>query len=903
MEKRHLEAPVPRITIPMLDRCPEPAAPLSSANRGRMAAIPFLVNFMDGTLSPDRARFWLAYDARGIEITGKLYRPNHGRDDVVESQAKHEQLQLLLSPRRGRWYRIRMCPAGVMAIDGGGGAPAQWWGGEGRLTQVFDTDGWSFAAYIPFSLLGVRSPKPGGVWRFNIFRHEYKRQEDNSSWSVMYLGRTDIPKRYGEVVFGADGVSGGLAGARLLPRRIRASFVLFNGQGKCRVATVEAVQNSATVGRARFTVPPGRTSLRANFDLPEAGVALVVVRSSGVEIARFPLSDGCMALGQRVARLQSALRVTAESGLGLLRKEAESMERGLAKVREAMSRWRQTARAWHRLEAELERLELRASILHHRSQLPDPGATAAVLSTHTLVKIFPGRPLPDGLSRQVKLQAPRRGCDSAQLVVMAFDHALAGCTVDAGPLSAPRGAQLGRDAIEVWRVGSVVTRRPRYVAEYVGAHPDPLLPAQPFTVAKGHFEVLWVTATVPKNARPGRYRGCFLIKPSGCAPLRIPVSLRVWGFELPVRTTLRTAFPMFEREIEAFYRRPLTREQRWLYYDFLLRRRISPSCQYEDEPRPRIEDVGRAMGGGANVVSMGYLQEERLAQWIESLRPTVEFLREKGWLRWAYVYGFDEVTPDRYEQLREAYAAVKAAYPDLKRACTIGPSHELPRIFGTVDIWVPQTDRFEAIYKERQAEGEELWWYVSMWPRHPFANLFVDYPALDHRILFWQTWKYGVTGFLYYCINLWSSNCVGEPSLERETASLPDPTARRAIDRGGRWPQVPWNTYTGPTATNGDGQLIYPGLDGGPLSSVRLECVRHGIEDYEMLARLRQEVDRLSFCSAPEVVRMLKQARGLLRIPARLCRDLTHFSQDPRLLLRTRQRIGSLTERMASVQV
>ncbi len=86
MEKQHLDAPVPRITIPMLRKCPEPTLPLSTEGCRRMAEIPFLVNFMDGTHSPDRARFWLAYDCQGIEVAGRVYAPDHGRDDVGENQ-------------------------------------------------------------------------------------------------------------------------------------------------------------------------------------------------------------------------------------------------------------------------------------------------------------------------------------------------------------------------------------------------------------------------------------------------------------------------------------------------------------------------------------------------------------------------------------------------------------------------------------------------------------------------------------------------------------------------------------------------------------------------------------------------------------------------------------------------
>jgi hypothetical protein len=495
------------------------------------------------------------------------------------------------------------------------------------------------------------------------------------------------------------------------------------------------------------------------------------------------------------------------------------------------------------------------------------------------------------------LKAAGRCSDSFQIVVFAFDDGLEDCQMDIGPLKGPGGGEIPRDCIELWRVGNVTTRRPRYLVEHVGAHPDPLLPLSEFSVPSGGYEVFWLNVMVPEGSPPGMYRGSAQVESRGFGYLRMPISLKVWGFDLPKRSTLRTAFPMFEGEIEKFYGEPLTEERRWLYYDFLLKRRISPSCQYERDPRPRIEDVERAIAGGTNVISMGYMEYDDLDDYLGRVEPVVTYLRSGGWLKWAYAYGFDEVVPPGYPELEEAYGKLRDAYPDLPRGCTIGPEHDLPRLFGTVDIWIPQTDRFEGVYGDRKSGGDELWWYVSMWPRHPFANMFVDYPAIDHRILFWQSWKYGVTGFLYYCIDLWSSNFTGRPSFEREVAALPDAGHRDAIEKGARWPDVPWNTYTGPTGTNGDGQLIYPGPGGGPLSSVRLECVRHGIEDYELFTKLESELEsaRERGVTGP----IIEEGESLLEVPPEVCRDLTSYTHNPYPLLEARERLGDLIERLS----
>ena len=904
MEDEYYDAPVPRITIPMFDDLPIPELPLDEESLERMVEIPCLVNYMDGSRSPDRARFWLAYDTKGLVIAGKLYAPEHGRDDVVESQLEHEQLRIIINPTpsKTRGYRIRLRPDRVMSMDARGeDAPESWWGEEGKLEQRIEEDGWSFTVKIPFVLMGVECPEKGQKWGMNLFRYLFKRQEDNASWSIMYLGRTDIPERYGEVVFGGKGVCGGYSGSDVLPGNSQATFKILNTGGCAETLVLEAVYQDRSLEVKRFIVNPGKHEVRMDFILPDGGNVLLLAKTSeGKLIATWHLNTGLQVLGPRVEAVRNQVtRVDRSSPK--VRSEAERIQGAVANLENGITAMDGHATTWLRLEDELLGLEREASILIQRARLPDPGVPAVALAMHSLTKILPDLPIPEILSQELELKAPGRGSDSGQVMVFALDDDLSDCEVVATSLRGPGQFELKPENFEIWRVGNVIARRPRYIVEHVGRHPDPLLPLEPFNVQEGGCEVLWITVSVPPGTPAGTYKGRIETHPSNSPALEIPVSLKVWGFELPVRSTLKTAFPMFETEIEKFYGKPVSREQRWLYYDFLLRRRISPSCQYEEEPRPRIEDLDRVMDRGSNVISTGYLEYEELDKWIENVRPMMEFLSKRGWPKWSYVYGFDEVGPQGYSKLVEAYGKVKESYPDAPRACTIGPDHDLPKIFGTVDIWIPQTDRFEEIYKERQAAGDELWWYVSMWPRHPFANMFVDYPAIDHRILFWQTWKYGVTGFLYYCINLWSSNCVGQPSMEREVAGLPDARDREAIDKGARWPEVPWNTYTGPTATNGDGQMIYPGPDGGPLSSVRLECVRHGIEDYDILAMLRGEVDRLSSGPSADAAGLIKEAESLLEIPPEVGEDLTHFTHDPLVLLKTRERVGNLIERMASL--
>ena len=97
---------------------------------------------------------------------------------------------------------------------------------------------------------------------------------------------------------------------------------------------------------------------------------------------------------------------------------------------------------------------------------------------------------------------------------------------------------------------------------------------------------------------------------------------------------------------------------------------------------------------------------------------------------------------------------------------------------------------------------------------------------------------------------------------------------------------------------NGDGRFIYPPLTAAtpeiagegpvldpPVSSIRLEMLREGVEDYEMLHLLRvllaQYRDKL-----PVGIRTNYEA--LLEVPAEITADMTTFTTDPEPIYRRR---------------
>jgi hypothetical protein len=105
---------------------------------------------------------------------------------------------------------------------------------------------------------------------------------------------------------------------------------------------------------------------------------------------------------------------------------------------------------------------------------------------------------------------------------------------------------------------------------------------------------------------------------------------------------------------------------------------------------------------------------------------------------------------------------------------------------------------------------------------------------------------------------------------------------------------------------NGDGRFIYPPLAAAvpgksgsepviapPVSSIRWEMLREGVEDYEYLYHLRELIrqhhDRLSG-------EQLRRLEALLSVPADITTDMTTFATDPTPIYRHRRAVAKAIE-------
>lgn len=847
----------------------------------------------------DRQQLYFHFTCRGSPSAGaggafpvRLPPPSaDARDD--DSIGAAECVEVFLQPPDApEPYFHLMVNRNGQRLDERGRDRNAWNGSWTYRVRQESPESWTALILIPFRDLGVAPPAPGTRWKANFGRNN-PPPGGLSGWSVLpdlSLHRTEC---FGELVFSGAGVPAvSLSGITIdHPGEHRVVARLFNPETTPRWVYAELGVDQGVQARFYRELPPGESSWDLDLPVWQYGRHRMHVAVCGAGDGRvlYRTPDLPLDLPPYLARL-AEYRALLETAAAAPPEAKKRLEQSLEKVTDFARSGDPHAERWQELGEKIDQLE--PALLQLRYQAADPGRTGYVLLPETSLRklLRTGPPAAAEPGKALRLQAARREFESGQAVVAAYGQALEGVAVSVTDLTGPDGARLDAVCVSLNPVGYVKTRKPAYPAPEPDWYPDPLLPPGAFAVPQGRLQPVWVTVETPAACPPGVYRGEIVVTPANAPERRLPLEVEVWDFTLPVEMHLRTAFALDEKELGDWYGE-VTPALRRRFYECMLRYRLNPGSIYAKEPTPGRADFSWCAEQGMSLINLGYLgpmDPKRTEAYLQMVAKWRDGLKDPGWWRRAYVYGFDEATPEEYGKLRTAASRVKLAFPDLPVMSTVAPNQELR---GYVDIWVPLT----AFYDAEKARGvvragDQVWWYVCCYPWAPYANWFIDYPAPPARLLFWMNWKYQVPGVLYYAVNMWRSN--------RQVDGLPaflqppeNPADCEAIRRGKRWPEVPWNTFSCLTF-NGDGLLIYPGPDRTPVASIRLACIRDGIEDYEYFWQLDQLVRQAKTAGVVLPAPLAEQADRLLAVPPDVVASMTTYTHDPARILATRRQLA-----------
>lgn len=523
-----------------------------------------------------------------------------------------------------------------------------------------------------------------------------------------------------------------------------------------------------------------------------------------------------------------------------------------------------------------------------------------------LVKLLPEGPIPRDSAQEAFIEAARGEYESAQIVATGDEEGA--LLVSASPLSGPPGR---RPSVQIRFAGYVPVSRgtghtPDHllVARPPAEIPDPLLEDTSIMLKPGRAQSVWVTVRVPEDCQPGEYRGSIVLTAPD-SEVEVPLRVRVREVAVPAERSLYiTNWFSVENIASAAGVQPWS-EGHWklleawarLMADYRQNVVITPLMSlivaHEDADGRlrfdfsrldrwiRVFDEAGALGliegghlGGRSeweapdfdaarpvtVLPDGSLkrwepvkvtsaaQREFLSQFLPALR---DHLRQIGWLDRYVQHLVDEPITVNAESYNRLAAMVREFAPEFR----IIDATMCREVAGSVDIWVPQPQEIAAhwdFFQERKSKGEQVWFYTCLSPTSGYMNRMVDYHLLPVRLLHWQNFRYDLPGYLHWGLNHWRE----DPFRNLE-------------------PLLSGETYLPP----GDTHIVYPGKY-GPLSSIRLEAMRDGIEDYELLRLLA-----------------LKDRKAADRICASVVRSMTDYTVDPTEFRRARSRLLDELER------
>lgn len=399
-------------------------------------------------------------------------------------------------------------------------------------------------------------------------------------------------------------------------------------------------------------------------------------------------------------------------------------------------------------------------------------------------------------------------------------------------------------------------------------YPDPIIEETVLSkpVQRENSQPVWVTVYIPKEAKAGEYKGTFTIKGKyGNRNFKFSKDIKYNVYPVVLEEpTLWTTNWMSLDKAEYIFGGEKVQPGSDKYFEFirLLAKKMQENhinvamlglnlikCTLEGEKYTfdyslfdKVASIfreagvmkmfegghiGGRMGGwdsdfgirvplfkdGKMTFSTLPLSSKEARNYLDQFIPSFAgHLKEIGLDRYYAQHIADEPTDANCKSYVAIAKYVKKLAPGIKliEACH---SNNLDDV---LDIWVPQLNYFDTnykFYKERMAEGDQVWFYTCMYPHGDYANRFLEQPLLKTRLLHWINYRFGATGYLHWGYNFWDNNV---------------------------WSDISHNVDTGAVLPAGDAFIVYPGNE-CIQGSIRFEAFRDGIADHTLLKMLEEK--------------------------------------------------------------
>ena len=485
------------------------------------------------------------------------------------------------------------------------------------------------------------------------------------------------------------------------------------------------------------------------------------------------------------------------------------------------------------------------------------------------------RDAPASGSKNVALAAARNEWESFQILLRS-DAPVKGVDVEPCDLKGPHGTVIRAGDAALYRQHQLELTLPSYRNDNFkpGWYPDALIPfrhpltkqplpadarfkAAPFDLPANETHGFWVDIFVPKDAKPGTYRGAYRVTADGHETAKITVELTVWDFELPRVSTFQTAFGATAQQVRSYYaQRSKAGKEADIQdpdaFEAQVNAEVSRHRFNATPPDALLTQQKEADGSyrftteqvdalrkfvdtwHVNAIHTPHprravkdpeAEREKLHAWLKSFDRMAAELNRPGVTFFTYLK--DEPNDEEeYHYVQKWGPPIRAAKSVVKVMVveqTKTSNEKWGNLYGAVDIWCPLFPLHdEETAAQRRALGETIWTYTALCQMKPTPWWQIDFPLLNYRVPAWIAWRYHMVGLLYWgAMSYWK----GVEDMWTDPKTLD----RRKNGKGPLY--------------QGEGTLVYPGRAAGYngiAPSLRLKALRDSIEDYEYLAILER---------------------------------------------------------------
>ena len=488
--------------------------------------------------------------------------------------------------------------------------------------------------------------------------------------------------------------------------------------------------------------------------------------------------------------------------------------------------------------------------------------------------------------------------EGAQFIITPRDgYEVKSFTVSISELKNKNGKTIPKDDVKIYlqKYINVTNEFNLDPSLHTGYIPDALLPFDKAieygeNKVEGVNQGIYVTVETQPDTEAGNYTGTATLCVDG-KNYSIPVDVTVWDFAISEEVHIGSIFSIWQQEL-IYGELNSSNEMYALYYDFLAEHRLSAGSllssfwynytvdeyvaevkRVSEDPRiatyclPYRDAYGQdtdyeyiksilkslileskedaelidkatyffgAIIDEPEYYTGRYALAHRIMLGIDNMEEEIiAELEEEGY--------FDKFNVEVQEEIKEKIRKI----PNILTASYTQTYKQTETEFGFGECtYCPLFEQFDGyneitgeenveLYQRLKDVSGSLWWYGCNWPIYPYPSYHLDASLLNSRIIGTMQYDYKIDGNLYWCVNFASQqNEINNGDIVR--ASNPYEDAAR-------------NTPTSPS--NGEGYLLYPGLDygiKGPIGSLRLEAIRDGNEDYEYYYLLNQLTEELS---------------------------------------------------------